>query len=272
MVSNRKPDPACRTSRTPPNELQITWDRLNKEIKRRADVVEVFRTRLRSYAWPPPWSSKPTTNGKSPAATCCLTSPWPNYAKSSPTNTPPPNQSPDNVKSPSIHHDSLITTRLHADPKSTTPGTLSIPPSCRGSTSLQNSRACSQSLGPSTVSPKSALGARGPSLHIPHTRLSGRWHSISTMTRQRYWGQRLRHHAMILREPGLILDDIAEWAQRVPEQSSSSPHAHRPPRRAAAAVHWAVRAHILPTICPQLHISPVIWCDVFMQVAGIHVQ
>ncbi len=32
------------------------------------------------------------------------------------------------------------------------------------------------------------------------------------------------------------------------------------------AMHIRSRAHIVPTICPQLHISPVIPSDVFMQV------
>lgn len=39
-------------------------ERLNKEIKRRADVVEIFRTRRRSYGWRPQWSSKRTTSGR----------------------------------------------------------------------------------------------------------------------------------------------------------------------------------------------------------------
>ena len=71
-----------------------------------------------SCAWPPPWSSKPTTNGRLPAATSPM-SPWTNYALSSPPNTPLPHL-PNNTKSPNVQHDSLITTREPTpDPKST---------------------------------------------------------------------------------------------------------------------------------------------------------
>ena len=59
-----------------------------------------------SCAWPPPWSSKPTTSGRSPAATSPM-SPWTNYAPSSPTNTPLQHL-PNNTKSPSVQHDSLM--------------------------------------------------------------------------------------------------------------------------------------------------------------------
>src|SRR6185312_3095116 len=83
-------------------------------------------TRQHSCAWPPPWSSKPTTNGKSPAATSPM-SPWTNYGPLSPLNTPLQHL-PNNTKSPSVQHDSLITTREPRQIRSPPlPGTLSLP-------------------------------------------------------------------------------------------------------------------------------------------------
>jgi hypothetical protein len=118
MMDEAKTDVLAFTA-YPRTHWQKIWsnnpiERLNKEIKRRADVVEIFPTPQRSYGWPPPWSSRRMTNGKSPAATYPRC-PWLSCAKSSPPNTPPPkqrpNRFPNNVKSPSIHHDSLIITR-----------------------------------------------------------------------------------------------------------------------------------------------------------------
>src|SRR6478735_8231476 len=75
-------------------------------------------TPQRSCAWQPPWSSNPTTNGRSPAAISPM-SPWTNYAPSSPQNTRPQHWT-NNTKSPSVQQDSLITMRKpRQDPKST---------------------------------------------------------------------------------------------------------------------------------------------------------
>ena len=83
-----------------------------------------FPTPRRSCAWPPPWSSNLTTNGRSPAATSPM-SPWENYAPSSPPNTPLQHLQ-NNTKSPSVQHDSLITTREPRQIRSPpTHGTLS---------------------------------------------------------------------------------------------------------------------------------------------------
>src|SRR5215203_3614685 len=82
-------------------------------------------TRQRSCAWPPPWSSNPTTNGRSPGATFPM-SPWTNYALSSPRNTLRQHL-PNNTKSPSVQHDSLITPREPRQIRSPPPpGTLSF--------------------------------------------------------------------------------------------------------------------------------------------------
>jgi Transposase, Mutator family len=91
-----------------------------------------FPTRRRSCGWPPRWASKPTTNGRSPAATSPM-SLWMNYGLSSRRNTPRQHL-PNNTKSPSVQHDSLIATREPTpDPKSTTPrdAVSSCSASCR---------------------------------------------------------------------------------------------------------------------------------------------
>src|SRR6478736_9211897 len=75
-------------------------------------------TPQRSCGWQPPWSSNPTTNGRSPAAISPM-SPWTHYAPSSPQNTRPQHWT-NNTKSPSVQQDSLITMRKpRQDPKST---------------------------------------------------------------------------------------------------------------------------------------------------------
>ena|SRR5215207_2729990 len=75
-------------------------------------------TPRRSCAWPPPWSSNLTTNGRSPAGISPM-SPWTNYVPSSPPNTPLQHWT-NNTKSPSVQQDSLIATREpRRDPKST---------------------------------------------------------------------------------------------------------------------------------------------------------
>jgi transposase-like protein len=96
---------------------------------RRSSVALMSRrsspTRPRSCGWPPPWSSRRTTNGRSPAATSPM-SPWPNSGPSSLRNTPR-KRLPNNTKSPSVQHDSLITAREPRQIRSPpTRGTLSF--------------------------------------------------------------------------------------------------------------------------------------------------
>jgi hypothetical protein len=96
-------------------------ERLNKEIERRAGVVEIFPNPAAFRDWRPRSSSKLTTSGRSPAA-MSRCSAQTNSERSSQTKSaqqPRLNLRPNHTKSPNSQHDSSITTLgTQPDPKS----------------------------------------------------------------------------------------------------------------------------------------------------------